>query len=943
MLVMGALRRTGMAVLVFAVTFTGLVATAGMAGATSGDVGYLDQSYSGAPYAPTSDKPQSKLWFAQGSWWADMFDTVSGTWHIFRLDRSTQSWGDTGVTIDDRPNTLADVLWDGTHLYVASHVVTVSSETTPVASLPNSPARLYRYSYSTSGGYSLDRGFPATISTNSSESMTLDKDSTGSLWATWTQVTKTATGFTSAVYANSSTGTDASWGAPFVVPVTGSTVSPDDISTVVAFGRNKVGVMWSNQLDGGVYWAVHNDGAARTSWAGGPAIRGNNQADDHLNIKAVQADTSGRVFAVVKTSLDQAPGVAPTDPQIRLLSFKPGTGAWSAATVSAVADCHTRPMLMLDEAHATVHVFATAPSSGGCSYSGVPGTIYDKTSPMDNPAFAAGRGTPVIRDAASANMNDVTSSKQSVTAASGIVVLASNQATKRYWHADLSATAPPQVAAPTASFTVSATSGQAPLPVQFTDTSTGSPTAWSWNFGDGSTATTQNPAHTYATAGTYTVTLTATNAGGSTQATSTTTVSSAAPAGAIAVRASSTASSATAVTDVTVPRPVGVRSGDVLVAQVTSDAAPDLTTVPSGWTSVLLKPLTIAGNARVFVYSHAVADASVEPTSYTWGLSAAEKWGAGITAFSGVDTASPFDSAASTAIDATYTASSLTVPGVTTVTAGAALIGGVGLDNKSVAVTQPAGWTEVWESTGGQVAELARSAANTVGPTRDVTWTLSGTAAGAGWIRALRPAVVDPAPSAPPAAPTASFTTSTASGRAPLPVQFTDTSTGSPTSWTWNFGDGSAATTQNPPHTYTAAGTYTVTLTAANAGGPSAATTGTITVTAAAVVPKASFTTPTTTGQAPLPVQFTDTSTGSPTSWTWNFGDGSKTTKQNPSHTYTAAGTYTVTLAAANATGSSTATTTIVVKAPAPAPGNPLVELLRRLFDQVLALIGNLR
>src|SRR3954469_5120197 len=91
----------------------GLVSAAGVASATAGNVGYQDQAYTGATYEPTSDKPQSKLWYAQGAWWADMFDTVSGTWHIFRLERSSQTWVDTGVQIDGRVNTLADVLWDG--------------------------------------------------------------------------------------------------------------------------------------------------------------------------------------------------------------------------------------------------------------------------------------------------------------------------------------------------------------------------------------------------------------------------------------------------------------------------------------------------------------------------------------------------------------------------------------------------------------------------------------------------------------------------------------------------------------------------------------------------------------------------------------------------------------------------------------------------------------
>ena len=72
--------------------------------------------------------------------------------------------------------------------------------------------------------------------------------------------------------------------------------------------------------------------------------------------------------------------------------------------------------------------------------------------------------------------------------------------------------------APTAAFSGSPTSGNAPLTVSFTDESTGSPTSWSWDFGDGGTSTAQNPSHTYSAAGTYTVTLTATNSCGSDQA-----------------------------------------------------------------------------------------------------------------------------------------------------------------------------------------------------------------------------------------------------------------------------------------------------------------------------------------------------------------------------------------------------------------------------------------
>ena len=71
-------------------------------------------------------------------------------------------------------------------------------------------------------------------------------------------------------------------------------------------------------------------------------------------------------------------------------------------------------------------------------------------------------------------------------------------------------------------------------------------------------------------------------------------------------------------------------------------------------------------------------------------------------------------------------------------------------------------------------------------------------------------------------APTASFTTSVASGIAPLSVTMTDTSTGTPTSWAWTLGNGTTSTVQNPVATYATAGTYTVPLTASNASGASA-------------------------------------------------------------------------------------------------------------------------
>jgi PKD repeat protein len=72
---------------------------------------------------------------------------------------------------------------------------------------------------------------------------------------------------------------------------------------------------------------------------------------------------------------------------------------------------------------------------------------------------------------------------------------------------------------PVATFTVSSTTGIAPLAVTFTDKSAGSPTRWSWSLGDGATSTAKSPKHTYTKAGKYTVSLIASNAAGSNTAT----------------------------------------------------------------------------------------------------------------------------------------------------------------------------------------------------------------------------------------------------------------------------------------------------------------------------------------------------------------------------------------------------------------------------------------
>src|SRR5829696_904869 len=407
-------------VLLLGATLAMLLAYVGAASAVD-DVGYRDFSFN-APsvQAPTGEKPQSKLWFNDGTWWASMFNRTVGEYHIYRYDRATHTWSDTGTLIDERNSSKADTLWDGSHLYVA----------TAGASSTNSAdgARILRYSYdATTKNYSLDPGFPvAGISNGGMEAIVLDKDTTGKLWVTYTQDLK--------VYVNRSLGNDQSWGTPFVLPVKGTGVTFDDISAVVAFD-SQIGVMWSNQSKSAMYFATHRDGDADNVWqASRTAIQGPNYADDHISLRSLQVDdVSGRVFAAVKTSLNDLPNPNPNAP-LNFLLARDRDGNWTNHVFGRVGDNHTRPIVMLDEEHRDLYMFATAPCCTG-------GSIYYKKTSLNNVSFSEGVGTPFIQSPTDTNINDATSTKQNVSSATGLMVMASSghvvsgsTGSGYYWH-----------------------------------------------------------------------------------------------------------------------------------------------------------------------------------------------------------------------------------------------------------------------------------------------------------------------------------------------------------------------------------------------------------------------------------------------------------------------------------------------------------------------------
>lgn len=403
--------------------------------------GYFDYSYNdgwtGAG-APTGEKPESKLWWNDGFWWGSLFNTADDKFHIYRLNWGTQTWEDTGVIIDDRPNTKADALWDGTKLYVASHVAIESDgeETTT----PANWARLYRFSYDAAQQkYTLDAGFPTNINRDRTETIVLIKGSSGRLWATYISRGTTANPNRDyRVFVNSSAdGT--TWGTPFVptlnVTTTAVHVGRGDVAAVVAFGNN-VGIMWNNTLDDDNHtlhfaYRADSNSTANDPWTH-QMITVPGGADDHISIRSLKANTSGQVFAAIKTSTPLTDPITQTIALVGLVA-RDVDGTISFHMYSRNTDKDTRPSLVIDEgdtANATddkAYIFVSGKEGGSkICYKSL--AIKSPLSSMGN--FPTGDcGTSFIEDLTYKYINNATSMKQNANKTTGIVVLASDDFT----------------------------------------------------------------------------------------------------------------------------------------------------------------------------------------------------------------------------------------------------------------------------------------------------------------------------------------------------------------------------------------------------------------------------------------------------------------------------------------------------------------------------------
>jgi len=210
------------------------------------------------------------------------------------------------------------------------------------------------------------------------------------------------------------------------------------------------------------------------------------------------------------------------------------------------------------------------------------------------------------------------------------------------------------------------------------------------------------------------------------------------------------ASATTTGTTLTITKPSGTATNDVLVASIAVTPSTATITPPSGWT--LVRRMNNAGPTSNSLAVHYKAATASEPASYAWGISGSSFTVGGIQGFSGIDTASPLDieNGQSTPSGTTHAA-----PSITTTVANGMLVASHAFAS-SQSWTPPSGMTESFDrpsganSATGMSIEGSRVLLAVAGASGTKTATAAGSADAANaHLLALRPAKANLALSTP--------------------------------------------------------------------------------------------------------------------------------------------------------------------------------------------------
>ncbi len=346
----------------------------------------------------TADKPQSKLWYHDGSWWCILDDGSSGSFFYRFVQNSWQKQTFLkGSPRGERPS-RADVLCRDQILFVL-----LWNESHP---------HLYKYVYVAGEHlYDLVDGFPVTLALPPGhETLVLTQDSTGVLWATFE--------LDGRVWVRWSDPEDQGRWDTAGLEI-GEGLQDDDIASLISLDQ-QIGVFWSNQNTQSLHFRVHQDGSPMDTWEATELVAQDGLvADDHINLAY---SGSGYLYAVTKTSVDdvRGPVVGPTQAQF-ILNVRSPNGEWRLYDIQEVSRelMQTRPIVLLDETNARVYV----------AYKRGDAIVYEHAS-MADPDFS-GDPVPLIQ-VPGVSLNNVTSTKQNLDALTKLMVLATGNNSRAY-------------------------------------------------------------------------------------------------------------------------------------------------------------------------------------------------------------------------------------------------------------------------------------------------------------------------------------------------------------------------------------------------------------------------------------------------------------------------------------------------------------------------------
>ena len=271
--------------------------------------------------SPTQDKPQSKLWFAQGRYWAWL--PVPGGSTV--LERTATGWREVGHLrshLADLPG-QADVWADESSV----RAVLVGNDRLAVVELKFDAAQ------NTYQPGAVRHEFPlAPLAKDSDrlETAAIARDSRGRWWVACDRDQQITTFWTT-------DDVGLQWSSGFTL---GTNTHRDDISTLVVL-PDRVGVVWSDQVADAVYFREHLDGQPPTDWGQPITVQqGGKTADDHLNAMVAE---DGTLFVATKNSVDQI-----GSPQLVLRVRRPD-GRWENHPYAILQDKlgPSRPIALL--------------------------------------------------------------------------------------------------------------------------------------------------------------------------------------------------------------------------------------------------------------------------------------------------------------------------------------------------------------------------------------------------------------------------------------------------------------------------------------------------------------------------------------------------------------------------------------------------------------------